>query len=132
MAARSRPLSPHLQIYKFTLTMAMSIVQRGTGMAMYFGTLLIVLWLGAAALGDGPLAVLTLAVVFWVTEAIPLPATALLASALCIVLQVAPAKAVLTPFADPVRIPRLSTASGVIGRICPPPKRELSSRFDWG
>ncbi len=58
--------------------------------------------------GDHPpearrlLAVLTLAVVFWVTEAIPLPATALLASALCIVLQVAPAKAVLTPFADPV------------------------------
>ena len=55
MAARSRPLSPHLQIYKFTLTMANSIIQRGLGMAMYFGTLLIVLWLGAAALGDGRL-----------------------------------------------------------------------------
>ena len=45
MAARSRPLSPQLQIYKFTLTMASSIIHRGTGMAMYFGTLLIVLWL---------------------------------------------------------------------------------------
>ena len=45
MAARSRPLSPHLSIYRFTLTMTNSIVQRGTGMAMYFGTLLIVLWL---------------------------------------------------------------------------------------
>ena len=34
--------------------MANSIIQRGTGMAMYFGTLLVVIWLGAAALGDGP------------------------------------------------------------------------------
>jgi len=48
------------------------------------------------------LAVLTLSVVFWATEAIPLPATALLASALSIVLGVAPARAVLQPYADPV------------------------------
>jgi sodium-dependent dicarboxylate transporter 2/3/5 len=57
--------------------------------------------------GHGPearilLAILALAVTFWMTEAIPLPATALLASALCIVLGVAPAKAVLAPYADPV------------------------------
>lgn len=57
MAARSRPLSPHLQVYRFTLTMANSIIQRGTGMAMYLGTLLIVIWVGAAALGDGPFGV---------------------------------------------------------------------------
>ncbi len=57
MAARSRPLSPHLQVYRFTLTMANSIIQRGTGMAMYLGTLLIVLWVGAAALGDGPVVI---------------------------------------------------------------------------
>ena len=57
MAARSRPLSPHLQVYRFTLTMANSIIQRGTGMAMYLGTLLIVIWVGAAALGDGPFSV---------------------------------------------------------------------------
>jgi sodium-dependent dicarboxylate transporter 2/3/5 len=48
------------------------------------------------------LAVLALTVSYWVTEAIPLPATALLASALCIVLAVAPARAVLAPYADPV------------------------------
>ena len=48
------------------------------------------------------LAVLGLTVSFWVTEAIPLPATALLASSLCIVLGVAPARAVLAPYADPV------------------------------
>lgn len=75
MAARSRPLSPHLQIYKFTLTMAMSIVQRGTGMAMYFGTLLIVLWLGAAALGDGPLAVVNAIFGFWLVQIILFLAT---------------------------------------------------------
>lgn len=48
------------------------------------------------------IAVLTLTIAFWVTEAIPLPATALLASALCIVLGVAPVRAVLAPYADPV------------------------------
>ncbi|MBI1949843.1 MAG: anion permease, partial [Acidobacteria bacterium] len=48
------------------------------------------------------LAVLALTICYWVTEAIPLPATALLASALCIVLGVAPARAVLAPYADPV------------------------------
>lgn len=51
MAPRARPLSPHLEIYRFTLTMAMSIVQRITGIANYAGTLLLVIWLGAAALG---------------------------------------------------------------------------------
>ena len=70
MAARSRPLSPHLQIYKFTLTMANSIIQRGPGMAMYAGTLLIVLWLGAAALGDGPLGVVNAIFGFWLVQII--------------------------------------------------------------
>lgn len=57
---------------------------------------------GHAAEGRRLLAVLTLTIVFWVTEAIPLPATALLASALCIVLGVAPVRAVLAPYSDPV------------------------------
>ncbi len=48
------------------------------------------------------LAVLGLTVAFWVTEAIPLPATALLASALAITLGIAPARHVLSPYADPV------------------------------
>ncbi|MEK7799052.1 MAG: SLC13 family permease, partial [Acidobacteriota bacterium] len=52
--------------------------------------------------GRSLLAVLALTISYWVTEAIPLPSTALLASALCIVLGVAPAKAVLAPYADPV------------------------------
>jgi len=75
MAARSRPLSPHLQIYKFTLTMANSVIQRGTGMAMYFGTLLIVLWLGAAALGDGPLGAMNAIFGFWLVQIVLFLAT---------------------------------------------------------
>jgi succinate dehydrogenase / fumarate reductase cytochrome b subunit len=44
-----RPLSPHLSIYKPTLTMMMSIVHRITGFGLYFGTLLVAWWLIAAA-----------------------------------------------------------------------------------
>jgi sodium-dependent dicarboxylate transporter 2/3/5 len=48
------------------------------------------------------LAIMSLAIIFWMTEAIPLPATALLSSALAIVTGVAPVRDVLTPYADPV------------------------------
>jgi succinate dehydrogenase / fumarate reductase cytochrome b subunit len=47
----NRPLSPHLQIYRFAMTMAMSIVHRITGVGLYFGTLLLAWWLIAAASG---------------------------------------------------------------------------------
>jgi len=50
-AARPRPVSPHLQIYRPTLTMVMSIVHRITGGALYFGMLLLAWWLLAAATG---------------------------------------------------------------------------------
>jgi succinate dehydrogenase / fumarate reductase cytochrome b subunit len=56
MAPRARPVSPHLEVYRFTLTMAMSILHRITGVANYVGTLLLIAWLGAAALGDGAFA----------------------------------------------------------------------------
>lgn len=49
----NRPLSPHLQIYKLIPTMAMSIIHRITGGALYFGTLLVAWWLIAAASGEG-------------------------------------------------------------------------------
>ena len=44
-----RPLSPHLQIYRWPLPMAMSIAHRITGVGLYFGTLLVAWWLIAAA-----------------------------------------------------------------------------------
>ena len=50
-ASRPRPLSPHLQIWRPTLTMAMSIVHRITGMGLYFGMLLVAWWLIAASSG---------------------------------------------------------------------------------
>jgi sodium-dependent dicarboxylate transporter 2/3/5 len=46
--------------------------------------------------------VLAAVVVLWVTEALPLPVTALLGAAACVVLGVAPAKEVFAPFADPL------------------------------
>ena len=46
-----RPLSPHLQIYRPLINMMMSIVHRMTGAALYFGTILLVWWLTAAATG---------------------------------------------------------------------------------
>src|SRR5690242_10836762 len=48
---KDRPLSPHLQIYKPLLTMMMSIVHRITGGALFFGMLLLVWVLIAAAAG---------------------------------------------------------------------------------
>lgn len=46
-----RPLSPHLQVYRPLFTMMMSILHRITGSALYFGTILMVYWLLAAASG---------------------------------------------------------------------------------
>ena len=47
-----RPLSPHLQIYRPQYTSVLSITHRATGVALAVGTLLLVWWLAAAALGE--------------------------------------------------------------------------------
>lgn len=47
----SRPLSPHLQIYRWPITMALSISHRATGLALAAGTVLLVWWLVALAAG---------------------------------------------------------------------------------
>ena len=46
-----RPLSPHLFVYKFAYTMALSILHRITGCAAAVGFLLFVWWLMALASG---------------------------------------------------------------------------------
>jgi succinate dehydrogenase / fumarate reductase, cytochrome b subunit len=46
-----RPLSPHLGVYKFAYTMALSILHRITGGAAAVGFLLFVWWLMALASG---------------------------------------------------------------------------------
>lgn len=52
-----RPLSPHLAIYKPSITMVMSVLHRITGAALFFGTLLLVAYLVALASGKAPFAV---------------------------------------------------------------------------
>jgi len=52
MNSGSRPLSPHLQVYRWQLTSVMSILHRASGVALAAGTILLVWWLGAAS--DGP------------------------------------------------------------------------------
>ena len=49
--ARSRPLSPHLQIYRLPLTALTSISHRATGVLLVVGSLVLVYWLVAVASG---------------------------------------------------------------------------------
>ena len=53
MAAKNRPLSPHLSVYRPQITSTLSILHRLTGVALAFGTLLLAWWLIAAAAGPG-------------------------------------------------------------------------------
>jgi succinate dehydrogenase cytochrome b subunit len=52
MTTGERPLSPHLQVYRWQITMTLSILHRATGLALAFGTLLLARWL--LALASGP------------------------------------------------------------------------------
>ncbi len=47
----TRPLSPHLQVYKWQLTSVMSILHRATGVGLAFGLPVFVAWLVALAEG---------------------------------------------------------------------------------
>jgi len=49
--AKSRPLSPHLQVYRPQLTSVMSIMHRASGAVLATGSLLVALWLVALAAG---------------------------------------------------------------------------------
>lgn len=51
MNSRGRPLSPHLSIYRWPVTMTLSILHRASGVALSFGFILLALWLYAAAEG---------------------------------------------------------------------------------
>jgi succinate dehydrogenase / fumarate reductase cytochrome b subunit len=48
--ARPRPLSPHLSVYRLTLTMVMSGLHRITGVALYVGVLLLAWYLIATSM----------------------------------------------------------------------------------
>lgn len=51
MSNNGRPLSPHLSIYRWPITMTMSILHRATGVAMSVGLIVFVAWLFKAASG---------------------------------------------------------------------------------
>lgn len=51
MTPSSRPLSPHLQVYRWQIQMVTSILHRATGVILSVGTLLIVVALAALATG---------------------------------------------------------------------------------
>src|SRR5438094_144845 len=68
--------------------------------------LLLMLWFvpvrGLSEAAHRLLAVLAAVVTLWITEATPLPVTALLGPTLCVLTGIGPAKAVFRSFADPI------------------------------
>jgi succinate dehydrogenase / fumarate reductase, cytochrome b subunit len=51
MNSRGRPLSPHLSIYRWPITMVMSVLHRGTGIFLSLGFVVLAAWLLSAADG---------------------------------------------------------------------------------
>ncbi|HSN51424.1 MAG TPA: succinate dehydrogenase, cytochrome b556 subunit [Woeseiaceae bacterium] len=51
MSNSGRPLSPHLSIYRWPITMVLSILHRVTGVAMSIGLIVLAAWLMQAAAG---------------------------------------------------------------------------------
>ncbi len=49
---RPRPLSPHLGVWRWHVTMAASILHRASGVSLYVGALILAGW--AAAMAEGP------------------------------------------------------------------------------
>jgi sodium-dependent dicarboxylate transporter 2/3/5 len=81
--------------------------RRRRALGLVLGPVLFVALLAAPMMQATPAphrlaAILALVVVFWITEALPVPVTALLGPTLAVVLRVAPAKQALAPFGDPI------------------------------
>ena len=58
MSNHDRPLSPHLSIYRWPVTMASSIFHRATGVGLSVGFVLFVIWLADMAVGPDAYAAL--------------------------------------------------------------------------
>ena len=65
-----RPLSPHLQIYRWQITSVLSILHRGSGIALAAATPLYVLWLVSVALGDASFALVRAGFASWPGQAV--------------------------------------------------------------
>lgn len=53
MIDSGRPLSPHLSVFRWPITMVLSILHRTTGVALSVGLVVYAVWLMAAAAGTG-------------------------------------------------------------------------------
>mgnify|MGYP001189387389 FL=1 len=60
--ARTRPLSPHLQVYRPQMTSVMSILHRAAGVVLTTGTLIMAAWLVSLALGKEAYDVVVMAI----------------------------------------------------------------------
>jgi succinate dehydrogenase / fumarate reductase, cytochrome b subunit len=63
--AAARPRSPHLQIYRWPITMGTSILHRITGFGLALGTLILAWWLVAASMGPDAYATFESAAFHW-------------------------------------------------------------------
>ena len=70
MSVSNRPLSPHLQVYKLPLTAITSILHRATGVALGIGTVFLVWWLMAAAMGGGHFEIVQTVMGSWIGQLI--------------------------------------------------------------
>lgn len=62
---KPRPLSPHLLIYRWPVTMGTSILHRVTGVGLAFGSVILAWWLVAASMGEESYAVFESAAFHW-------------------------------------------------------------------
>ena len=70
MAPNSRPLSPHLQVYKPQITSMMSIFHRISGIILAGGAMLLVIWLLSLARGPESYAVVQSFATCWAGQII--------------------------------------------------------------
>lgn len=73
-------------------------------------------------------AVISVIIILWICESLPMPVTALIGAALCILLKVADARTVFAPFADPLMF--LFIGSFIIARAIF--LHDLDKRFAYG
>jgi succinate dehydrogenase / fumarate reductase cytochrome b subunit len=66
----ARPLSPHLSVYRFAYTMALSILHRITGVALSAGLLVLAAWLLSAAAGADSYAATVVVLSHWFFKAL--------------------------------------------------------------
>jgi len=54
MSNQDRPLSPHMSVYRWPITMTLSILHRLTGAGLSLGFVVLALWLSSASSGKEP------------------------------------------------------------------------------